>query len=28
VLGADNTIGKTFELLEGDMPIEEAVRTL
>ena len=28
VLGADNTIGKTFELLEGDTPIEEAVRTL
>jgi uncharacterized protein YbjT (DUF2867 family) len=28
VLGADNTIGKTFELLEGDTPIEEAVRAL
>jgi hypothetical protein len=28
VLGADNTIGKTFDLLEGDTPIEEAVRAL
>jgi uncharacterized protein YbjT (DUF2867 family) len=28
VLGADNTIGKTFELLAGDTPIEEAVRAL
>ena len=28
VLGADNTIGKTFELLGGDTPIEEAVRAL
>jgi uncharacterized protein YbjT (DUF2867 family) len=28
VLDADNTIGKTFDLLEGDTPIEEAVRTL
>lgn len=28
VLDADNTIGKTFELLAGDTPIEEAVRAL
>jgi uncharacterized protein YbjT (DUF2867 family) len=28
VLGADNTIGATFELFEGDTPIEEAVRGL
>jgi uncharacterized protein YbjT (DUF2867 family) len=28
VLDADNTIGKTFVLLEGDTPIEEAVRAL
>jgi len=28
VLGADNTIGKTFDLLGGDTPIEEAVRAL
>ena len=28
VLDADNTIGKTFDLLEGDTPIEEAVRVL
>jgi uncharacterized protein YbjT (DUF2867 family) len=28
VLGAGNTIGKTFELLAGDTPIEEAVRTI
>jgi uncharacterized protein YbjT (DUF2867 family) len=28
VLDADNTIGKTFDLLEGDTPIEEAVRAL
>jgi uncharacterized protein YbjT (DUF2867 family) len=28
VLGADNTIGTTFDLLEGDTPIEEAVRAL
>jgi uncharacterized protein YbjT (DUF2867 family) len=28
VLNADNTIGKTFDLLEGDTPIEEAVRSL
>jgi uncharacterized protein YbjT (DUF2867 family) len=28
VLDADNTIGKTFELLGGDTPIEEAVRAL
>ncbi len=28
VLGADNTIGVTFELFEGDTPIEEAVRGL
>lgn len=28
VLGADNTIGKTFELLAGDTPIEEAMRAL
>ena len=28
VLRADNTVGKTFELLEGDVPIEEAVRGL
>lgn len=28
VLGADNTIGKAFDLIEGDTPIEEAVRAL
>jgi uncharacterized protein YbjT (DUF2867 family) len=28
VLDADNTVGKTFDLLEGDTPIEEAVRAL
>ena len=28
VLLADNTIGKSFELLEGDVPIAEAVRAL
>jgi uncharacterized protein YbjT (DUF2867 family) len=28
VLDADNTIGRTFDLLEGDTPIEEAVRAL
>jgi uncharacterized protein YbjT (DUF2867 family) len=28
VLDTDNTIGKTFDLLEGDTPIEEAVRAL
>ena len=28
VLDADNTIGKTFEVLRGDAPIEEAVRAL
>ena len=28
VLGADNTIGKTFQLLAGDTPIEEAVHAL
>jgi uncharacterized protein YbjT (DUF2867 family) len=28
VLDADNTIGKTFEVLRGDTPIEEAVRSL
>jgi uncharacterized protein YbjT (DUF2867 family) len=28
VLDADNTVGKTFELLAGDTPIEEAVRAL
>jgi uncharacterized protein YbjT (DUF2867 family) len=28
VLEADNTIGKTFDLLDGDTPIEEAVRAL
>ena len=28
VLEADNTIGKTFDLLEGDTPIEQAVRAL
>ena len=27
-LDAPNTIGKTFEELEGDTPIEEAVRSL
>jgi len=27
-LGADNTIGKTFELLEGDVPIGEAVAAI
>jgi uncharacterized protein YbjT (DUF2867 family) len=28
VLGADNTIGKTFELLEGETPIDAAVASL
>ena len=28
VLAADNAIGATFDLLEGDTPIEEAVRAL
>jgi uncharacterized protein YbjT (DUF2867 family) len=28
VLGAENTIGKTFYLLGGDTPIEQAVRSL
>jgi nucleoside-diphosphate-sugar epimerase len=28
VLGADNTIGKTFELLGGGTPVEEAVQAL
>jgi uncharacterized protein YbjT (DUF2867 family) len=28
VLGADNTIGKTFDLIQGEAPIEEAVRAL
>jgi len=28
VLDADNTIGKTFDLLDGEIPIEEAVRSL
>jgi uncharacterized protein YbjT (DUF2867 family) len=28
VLAADNTIGKTFVLLAGETPIEEAVRAL
>jgi uncharacterized protein YbjT (DUF2867 family) len=28
VLGAENTIGKTFELLRGETPIEAAVATL
>jgi nucleoside-diphosphate-sugar epimerase len=28
VLGADNTIGKAFVLLEGETPVEEAVRSL
>jgi uncharacterized protein YbjT (DUF2867 family) len=28
VLDADNTIGKTFDLLAGDTPIEDAVRAL
>jgi uncharacterized protein YbjT (DUF2867 family) len=28
VLGADNTIGKAFDLVAGDTPIEEAVRAL
>jgi uncharacterized protein YbjT (DUF2867 family) len=27
-LGADNTIGKTFDLLEGDTPVDEALRSL
>jgi len=27
-LGADNTIGKTFELIEGDVPVHEAVAAL
>jgi len=28
VLGADNTVGKTFDLLEGETPVDEAVRSL
>jgi hypothetical protein len=28
VLQLDNTIGKTFELLSGETPIEEALRAL
>jgi uncharacterized protein YbjT (DUF2867 family) len=28
VLDADNTIGETFDLLEGDTPVEDAVRSL
>ena len=28
VLEADNTIGKTFDVLNGDVPIGEAVRKL
>jgi uncharacterized protein YbjT (DUF2867 family) len=28
VLGADNTIGRTFDLLAGEKPIEDAVRAL
>jgi uncharacterized protein YbjT (DUF2867 family) len=28
VLGADNTIGKGFDLLSGEMPVAEAVRAL
>lgn len=28
VLGADHTIGKAFDLFEGDTPIEEALRAL
>jgi uncharacterized protein YbjT (DUF2867 family) len=28
VLGAPNTIGRTFELLAGDVPVAEAVRSL
>ena len=28
VLEADNTIGKAFDLFEGDTPIDEAVRSL
>jgi uncharacterized protein YbjT (DUF2867 family) len=28
VLGARNTVGRAFDLLEGDTPVEEAVRTL
>ena len=28
VLGAPNTVGKAFDLLEGDTPIEDAVRAL
>ena len=27
-LGADNSIGKTFELIEGDVPVHEAVAAL
>ena len=27
-LGADNTIRKTFELIEGDVPVREAVAAL
>ncbi len=28
VLVADNTIGKSFDLLDGETPIPEAVRSL
>jgi hypothetical protein len=28
VLAAPNTIGKAFDLLEGETPIDEAVRAL
>ena len=28
VLDADNTVGKIFDLLDGETPIEEAVRSL
>ena len=28
VLAADSTIGKTFDLIEGDTPVDEAVRSL
>ena len=28
VLAADNTVGKTFELFEGETPIADAVRAL
>ena len=28
VLATDSTIGKTFDLIEGDTPVDEAVRSL